>query len=105
VTIAAISKLVCRIRKNPSVLSELLSKREEKQTERAMIASEVKKMNNQGKILDSVSYVTERINQQAGASIPQHLVRDVMKKEVGARFKKVKQISLHENSIKNLILR
>ena len=44
VTIAAISKLVCRIRKNPSVLSELLSKREEKKAERAMIANEVRNM-------------------------------------------------------------
>ena len=44
VTISAISKLVGRIRERPSILSELLSKRDEKKAERAMVANEVRKM-------------------------------------------------------------
>ena len=62
-------------------------------------------MSEQGEILDSVNYVTERVEQTCNVTLNKSVVRDVLRKEVGATFKKVKQISLHENSVKNLILR
>ena len=52
-----------------------------------------------------MNYVTERVEQTCNVTLNKSVVRDVLRKEVGARFKKVKQISLHENSVKNLILR
>ena len=56
-------------------------------------------------ILDSTAAVAARLNVGQAPEYKPSLVRQVMKHDMGMTYKKVKAISLHENSVRNLVLR
>lgn len=45
------------------------------------------------------------VNELAEAPVTEQLVRSVMKEELGMSYRKIKTVSLHSNSEKNLVLR
>ena len=45
------------------------------------------------------------MNQLTQSSVSQKLVSSVIKEELGMRYRKIKTVSLHSNSEKNLVLR
>ena len=55
--------------------------------------------------MDSVEKVTTDVSQRLGRDLKPQLVHKVMKEDLDLRWKKVKVVSLHENSIRNLVLR
>jgi len=56
-------------------------------------------------IIDSVKKLTEQINSENDTNFKPQLVSKVMRTDLGMRFKKIRQVSLHENSVRNLVLR
>ena len=62
VTPAAISTLVKMVSKNPSRLSELISKKRENDTTRAAIKEQIEKMAAKKEIIDSTAAVTAKLN-------------------------------------------
>ena len=43
--------------------------------------------------------------QKSGASLNEKLVRNVLREELGMRYLKIKDVAVHSNSEKNLVLR
>jgi hypothetical protein len=58
-----------------------------------------------GRIVDSAKSVAESINANDRKPVTNTIVRSVMREELGMRFRKIKTVSLHSNSEKNLVLR
>lgn len=56
-------------------------------------------------VIDSVKAITASINQEANAQFSETKVKHVMKCQLGMSFKKIKDVSLQENSARSLILR
>ena len=56
-------------------------------------------------IIDSAQMVSDRYFESTALRLNIHYVREVMKQDCGLKFKKIKMISVHENSIHNLIIR
>jgi hypothetical protein len=86
-------------------LSELLSTRETKEQERAKIKSIVQEMVEKDQVLDSVEMVTKEIKSSHGVEAKASLVQKVMRVDLGLRWRKIKEVSLQENSVRNLVLR
>ena len=55
--------------------------------------------------IDSVDMVKKLLEEEHDIKAKPWEVRNVMKKELDMRYKKVKPVSLHANSAKNLVLR
>jgi len=55
--------------------------------------------------IDSSQSVTVGIKEELGVEVKKQLVQEVMREDLGMRWRKVRQISLWENSLKNLVLR
>ena len=104
-TTAAISALMCRLRKNPSLLSELISQRNLRLAERHKIQDFILEKVEKDEFIDSTKKMQRQINASAGLEVKQHLVRDVMGNDLGLRYKKVVGIPIHANSDTNLVLR
>ena len=94
-----------KARRNPEFLKEILSKRESAETQREHIKKHVEVKNDFGCIIDSAKAVAEDINTQSSLAVTERDVRSVMREELGMRFRKIKTVSLHSNSEKNLVLR
>ena len=58
-----------------------------------------------GKIIDSAKAVTASINAEGREPVSECTVRSVMRDDMDMRFRKIKTVSLHSNSDKNLVLR
>ena len=58
-----------------------------------------------GQVIDSARSVAQDLEAFAIPSVKERDVRMVMREELGMRFRKIKTVSLHSNSEKNLVLR
>lgn len=105
VTAAPITILVKRIREKPALLSELISRRDEKKAKREEIVTAVQRLVDRHEIIDSAASVAARLKEQDQIVARPELVRRVMHEDLGLRWRKVKEVSLHENSARNLVLR
>jgi len=65
----------------------------------------VEDLNDTHTLIDSVQGVMRIVNEGIIAPVSEQLVRSVMKEELGMRYRKIKTVSLHSNSEKNLVLR
>ena len=55
--------------------------------------------------INSVEKVSMEVENQIGGKVMHHEVRKVMKNDFNMKFKKLKHVALHTNSVNNLILR
>lgn len=104
-TVQAISGLTSSLRKKPTLLQELVNIRDSKVAERSKIAGLIQKMVDDHQVIDSVKEVIKIIDDQVSTQLKPPDVRKIMREDLGLRWKKVKEVSLHENSIRNLVLR
>ena len=79
--------------------------RDSKMAERSKISGLVQKMVDEHQVIDSVKEVIKKIDGQHDAQLKAPQLRKIMREDLGLRWKKIKNVSLHENSIKNLVLR
>jgi hypothetical protein len=62
-------------------------------------------MIDSGEIIDSVASVSKRVIDQDNDDTKPYLIARIMREDLGLRWRKVKDVSLNENSVKNLVLR
>ena len=65
----------------------------------------VLKLDRQGEFIDSTMHVKKRLKEEKQIEYKEHLIRDVMRRDLGMKYKKVKPVPLQANSVRNLILR
>jgi hypothetical protein len=56
-------------------------------------------------VIDSVKEMIKTVDDQVSTQLKPLEMRKIMREDLGLRWKKIKEVSLHENSIKNLVLR
>ena len=55
--------------------------------------------------IDSVAFVQKRLKEEHHIEAKEWMIKGIMKKELDMRYKKVKAVSIHANSPKNLVCR
>ena len=83
----------------------MLNKHDEVDNARKSIEKTVVSLNESRAIIDSAKSIVDKVGGLAEAPISEKFVRSVIKEELGMRYRKIKTISLHSNSEKNLVLR
>ena len=86
-------------------MKEILARHAAADNQREHIKKHVEVKNDFRSIIDSAKAVATDINAQDNMAVTESNVRSVMKEELGMRFMKIKTVSLHSNSEKNLVLR
>ena len=86
-------------------MKEIMSRRDSANAQREHIKKYVEVKNDFGSIIDSAKAVANDINAQDNMAVTERYVRSVMREELDMRFRKIKTVSLHSNSEKNLVLR
>jgi hypothetical protein len=94
-----------KAKRNKQFLQELLDARDLRDRQRDTIEQLVGDLNQSRSIIDSAKDVVTMVNELAEAPVTEQLVRSVMKEELGMSYRKIKTVSLHSNSEKNLVLR
>ena len=100
-----IANLMMKAKKNKQFLQELFDKRDVVANRRDLIKDHVEELNGKREVIDSAAHIIKSITKQQEIKTSEAEVRDVMKYELGMRYKKMKTVSLHSNSEKNLVLR
>ena len=62
-------------------------------------------MNKDGGFIESAGMVVNRFKAEMDQVVKTHEVIDVLKKDLGMSYRRIKPISIHANSPKNLVLR
>ena len=86
-------------------MREIMSRRDSSEAQREYIKKHVEVKNDFGSIIDSAKAVANDINTQDNMAVTERDVRSVMQEELDMRFRRIKTVSLHSNSEKNLVLR
>ena len=83
----------------------MLNKHDKVDNTRKSIENTVVSLNESNSIIDSAKSIVDKVDGLAEAPVSEQLVRSVLKEELGMRYRKIKTVSLHSNSEKNLVLR
>ena len=94
-----------KAKKNKKFLQELFEKRDVVANRREIIQSHVEELNGKREFIDSAAHVIKSVSKEHQIKTSEQEVRDVMKQELGMRYRKIKLVSLHSNLEKNLVLR
>ena len=101
--------LVCRLamkaKKNPRYIGEILGARDDTAAHRAAIVEAVAEMNHHDVVVDSVSAVKKCLKDGYDLEAKETVIRSVMKKDLGMRYRKILSVSSTGNTPKNLVLR
>ena len=105
VTSQVVASIIHKAKKNKNFLKELLDAADMKERQRHTIQETVSSLNHSRSIIDSAKDIVSKVNACAEAPVSEQMVRSVMKEELGMCYRKIKTVSLHSNSEKNLVLR
>jgi transposase-like protein len=105
VSVPCISKLCSQLRNRPELLSEWLAVREQKKQLVESATRFVTQLIDNDEIIDSTEQVAADFEAASGARCQIQVIKHVMKDICGLKWKKVRKISLHENSNQNRVLR
>ena len=100
-----VAHLMAKAKKSEGFLRELLVMGDNAASRRSLIQEHVEELNTSRTVIDSVEQVLKSISQQHILDAKDTEVRAVMRDELGMRFRKIKIVSLHSNSEKNIVLR
>ena len=98
-------KLIKKAKRAPGFLMELMQRESADETRRQQIKRNLEIKNDFGCIIDSAKAVANELSANRAEQIKESEVRSVMKEDLGMRYRKIKTVSLHSNSEKNLVLR
>ena len=79
-------------------MQEMLDKRETMLNTRYQIQDTIEDLNTTGSIIDSVGMLVDKLKEESDVVVKGHLVLDVLKKDMGMNYKKIKPVSVHCNS-------
>ena len=102
---STVSELVRKVRKNPELLHELREKKEEENIRRKEIVETIDTMNNNNQIISSIKELQEIFKNEKHMEVKQREMSAIIKNELRMSYRKIKEISKHSNSEKNLVLR
>lgn len=105
ITPAYVSLLAQKALKNKHFVKELLSEESRREEPREKIAEAVREMNRKNEIIDSVAHIQKELKIGSGDPPRAHLVRSVLRKDLGMSYRKIVPIAWTANSHRNLILR
>ena len=91
--------------KNSNLLTEMLSRRNEEMETKNLIVKHIESLIENNMILDSVFKISQEIKESLGIEISREKLRRIMRFDMNMSYKKIKGIRLHDNTVKNLILR
>ena len=94
-----------KVRKKAKFLEELISSRDIKQERRELIFNTIQELNENNGYIDSVGSLVEKLRVDTNEIVRRHEVIEVLKKDLGMSFRKIRPLSVHANSDKNLVLR
>ena len=102
---STISALVVKIRNNPQFLRELANHKYERDKNKDQVATAVQEQLDEDLHISSVGFLQKHLSKEKGINVKEWVLRDVMRKELDLRYKRINHISWQGNSDKNLILR
>ena len=102
---SVVAMVIYKAKQKKEVLRELLNKREEAASRREAIKAVTEGLNARRVVIDNVQQVLKEVTQGPQIETTDKEVRSVMREELGMRYRKIKTVSLHSNSVKNLVLR
>ena len=102
---AVVALLMGKVRRNKELLSEIMAKRADREDRRKAIELLVQRLNDEDAFIDSAEAIQAKIKQESDLTVQQHEVRDVMKRDLGMSYRKVRRISDNSNIERSLILR
>ena len=82
----------------------MISERDRKEERRIRIAEAVNEMNKNHQIIDSVAHIQKELKLGSTEPPKAHLIRSILRTDLGMKYKKIKPISWTANSHRNLIL-
>ena len=94
-----------KARKNPEFMKEMLERNASKANMRELVKKNVEVKNDFNIIIDSAKAIANEMNATNAEQVTENTVRSVMRDELDMRYRKIKTVSLHSNSEKNLVLR
>ena len=97
--------LAKKAEKSSRFIDELRSERDKKEDQRQQIAEKIVEMNKKDEFIDSAAHVQKVLKLGDSGPPKTCLIRSVLKKDLGMRYKKVSPIAWTANSFRNLILR
>ena len=62
-------------------------------------------MNDKEVFIMSAAYVAKEVERQENVEVKSHIVATVMKEDMGMRYRRIKQITMKQNSDRNILLR
>ena len=98
-----VSQLVSKTKKNKKFISELLGNKEERENLSGSIGHIIEEMSRANTFIDSVAFVQKKLKEEHHIEAKEWVIKGVMKKDLDMKYKKVKPISIHANSPKNLV--
>ena len=105
VSLAVVSVLIKKAKKNPSFCEALHEKEVTKVLQRAQAADVIKGMISTDTFIDSAAQVQAELKSKAGLEYNQRQVQVMLRRDLGMSYKKVKGVAPHANSEKNRVLR
>ena len=103
--LGVVHRLVKKTRKNQNFLQELITERDNRQAHKDEIKAAISKMNEEGQILDSVDGIKRSLLTEHKIEAKPHVVREFLRSDMDMRYRKIHPVSVHANSIKNLVMR
>ena len=83
----------------------MLERNASKAAMRELVKKNVEVKNDFNIVIDSAQAIANEMNATNAEQVTENTVRSVMKDELDMRYRKIKTVSLHSNSEKNLVLR
>jgi hypothetical protein len=83
----------------------MIARRDLSDSEHVAIKTQLLERLEKHEVIDSVKSITAEINASSNTRFTETAVKHVMKRQLGMTFKKIKDISTNENSVRSLILR
>ena len=101
----SIKTLLKNIKRDACYLRKLESKRIAKHNKKEIVLEQITKNLDQDQAIGSIKEIKREVVDQTGLEISNRLISDVVKTSTNLKFKKMKRIPMHANSLRNQYMR
>lgn len=105
VTQSMISRLAKAVRQEPCFFDKLIQKEKEKAAEKSLIAEKISEYQEEKQVISSVNSVAKHLKKHHEIDKKPWVLAQIMKEELGMRYRKIKMVTVNTNSERNLVLR
>ena len=83
----------------------MIAKRDQIYNQRELVRNHVQYLNSRDTFIDSSEFVQKSLLETHQINVSKEKIKEVMKKDLGMKYRKIKPVSFHANSPQNIILR